>query len=104
MGKKPNICHPPNIFDEIVKSKGAITLQKLFNQTAVTEITKVCLTLPDIQSGKDSFSPNRTEFHRTKKRSSFSCSGCFQPRATNFPFLVLVTQINCIYIFLNIVC
>ena len=38
------------------------------------------------------------------KISSFSCSGCFQPRATNFPFLVLVTQINCIYIFLNIVC
>ena len=54
MEKKPNVCHPPNIFDEIVKSKGAITLQKLFNQTAVTEITKVCLTLPDIRSGKDS--------------------------------------------------
>jgi hypothetical protein len=36
------------------------------------------------------------------KISSFSCSGCFQPRATNFSFLVLVMQINCI--FLNIVC
>ena len=32
------------------------------------EITNVCLTLPD-----------QTEFHRTKKISSFSCSGCFQP-------------------------
>jgi hypothetical protein len=45
------------------------------------------------------FSPDRTEFHRTEKISSFSCSDCFQPRATNFPFLVLVMQINCIYIF-----
>jgi hypothetical protein len=35
--------------------------------------------------------------------SSFSCSGCFQARAVNFPFLVLAIQINCIYIFLNIV-
>jgi hypothetical protein len=24
------------------------------------------------------------------KISSFSCSGCFQPRVTNFPFLALV--------------
>jgi hypothetical protein len=36
--------------------------------------------------------------------SSFSCSGCFQARVSNFPFLVLAMQINCIYIFLNIVC
>ena len=50
------------------------------------------------------FSPDRTEFHRTEKISRFSCSGCFQPRATNFPFLVSVMPINCIYIFLNIVC
>ena len=48
---------------------------------------------------KTPFSPDRTEFQRTEKISSFSCSGCFQPRATNFPFLVLVMQINCIYIF-----
>ena len=31
---------------------------------------------------KTPFSPDRTEFHRTGKISSFSCSGCFQPRAT----------------------
>jgi hypothetical protein len=41
-------------------------------------------------------------FTGPKKISSFSYSGCFQPKATNFPFLVLVAQINCIYIFLNI--
>jgi hypothetical protein len=31
---------------------------------------------------KTPFSPDWTEFHRTEKISSFSCSGCFQPRAT----------------------
>jgi cytochrome b subunit of formate dehydrogenase len=32
--------------------------------------------------------------------SSFSCSGCFQARATNFPFLVLAMQIYCIHVYI----
>ena len=36
-------------------------------------------------------------FSHKNIKPSFSCSGCFQPRATNFPFLILVMQINCIF-------
>jgi hypothetical protein len=36
-------------------------------------------------------------FSHKNIKPSFSCSGCFQPRAINFPFLVLVMQINCIF-------
>jgi hypothetical protein len=32
------------------------------------------------------------------KISNFSCSGCFQPRAINFPFLVLVMQITKLFV------
>ena len=80
--------------DKVLEILAQIAAKKEGGDGQVTEITKVCLTFPDI----------RSEFHRTEKISSFSCSDCFQPRATNFPFLVLVMQINCIYIFLNIVC
>ena len=68
----------------------------------ITEITKVCLTLPDIQSGKDSLftRPNRISQNRKNIKLFLQwASGCFQPRATNFSFLVLVTQNNYIYFF-----
>jgi hypothetical protein len=75
----------------------------IFEILLKAEITKDCLALPNIRSGKDSLftRPNRIS-QDWKKYQAFPAVVAFNQGLPVFPFLVLVMQINCIIHTINL--